>query len=191
MSAGRRGRELEPMARTDVVVLGAGMVGVSTALSLRRKGLSVALIDRRAPGEETSFGNAGLATGLFPRLGQGGALSYGARPAAASGAGAHDPSWGGPCGWCHGSAAPHRLGEDLPQHRRFCLHRRRTCAGRRTGRSGAGARCRRRSRPRTPSAQRLPARHLLAGVRQLQRSGRAREGLCRPVRARGRVDPHG
>ena len=56
------------MARTDVVVLGAGMVGVSTALSLRRKGLSVALIDRRAPGEETSFGNAGVIEGsaVFP-----------------------------------------------------------------------------------------------------------------------------
>ncbi|OYX13058.1 MAG: hypothetical protein B7Z15_08535, partial [Rhizobiales bacterium 32-66-8] len=56
------------MARTDVVVLGAGMVGVSTALALRRTGLSVALIDRRAPGEETSFGNAGVIEGsaVFP-----------------------------------------------------------------------------------------------------------------------------
>jgi len=44
----------------DVIVLGAGMVGVSCALHLQRKNLSVALVDRRAPGLETSFGNAGL-----------------------------------------------------------------------------------------------------------------------------------
>ncbi len=44
----------------DSIVLGAGMVGVSTALHLQARGQSTALIDRRAPGEETSFGNAGL-----------------------------------------------------------------------------------------------------------------------------------
>jgi glycine/D-amino acid oxidase-like deaminating enzyme len=36
------------------------MVGVSAALHLQRRGRDVALIDRRAPGEETSYGNAGL-----------------------------------------------------------------------------------------------------------------------------------
>jgi D-amino-acid dehydrogenase len=44
----------------DVMVLGAGIVGVSTALHLQRLGLSVALIDRKHPGEEASFGNAGI-----------------------------------------------------------------------------------------------------------------------------------
>lgn len=44
----------------SVMVLGAGMVGVSVALHLRRRGLDVALIDRRQPGEGASFGNAGL-----------------------------------------------------------------------------------------------------------------------------------
>jgi len=44
----------------DVIVLGAGMVGVSCALHLQRRGRSVALVDRRAPGLETSYGNAGL-----------------------------------------------------------------------------------------------------------------------------------
>src|SRR5271165_1623981 len=47
-------------ARADVIVLGAGMVGVSAALHLQRRGRDVALIDRRDPGEETSYGNAGL-----------------------------------------------------------------------------------------------------------------------------------
>ena len=48
------------MQRTDVIVLGAGMVGVSAALHLQQRGRSVVLIDRRGPGEETSYGNAGL-----------------------------------------------------------------------------------------------------------------------------------
>ncbi|RFU44701.1 FAD-binding oxidoreductase [Paraburkholderia sp. DHOC27] len=44
----------------DVIVLGAGIVGVSCALHLQDRGRRVALVDRRGPGEETSFGNAGL-----------------------------------------------------------------------------------------------------------------------------------
>jgi len=56
------------MARTDAVVLGAGIVGTSTALQLAKRGLSVALVDRGKPGEETSYGNAGVIEGntLFP-----------------------------------------------------------------------------------------------------------------------------
>jgi D-amino-acid dehydrogenase len=48
------------MLRVDVIVLGAGMVGVSAALHLQKRGRAVALIDRRGPGEETSHGNAGI-----------------------------------------------------------------------------------------------------------------------------------
>ena len=44
----------------DVVVLGAGIVGVSVAVHLQKKGRAVALVDRRGAGAETSFGNAGL-----------------------------------------------------------------------------------------------------------------------------------
>src|SRR5258708_37065840 len=44
----------------DVVVLGAGIVGVSAAYAARQQGLSVVLIDRREPGSETSYGNAGI-----------------------------------------------------------------------------------------------------------------------------------
>src|SRR5665647_1486495 len=43
-----------------VLVLGAGIVGVSVALHLRRRGFDVVLVDRQGPGEGTSFGNAGL-----------------------------------------------------------------------------------------------------------------------------------
>ncbi|MGE6743291.1 NAD(P)/FAD-dependent oxidoreductase [Allorhizobium pseudoryzae] len=44
----------------DAIVLGAGIIGVSTALHLAKRGKSVVLVDRRGPGEETSYGNAGL-----------------------------------------------------------------------------------------------------------------------------------
>lgn len=44
----------------DVLVLGAGMVGVATALALQEKGRDVLLVDRRDPGRETSHGNAGI-----------------------------------------------------------------------------------------------------------------------------------
>src|ERR1700726_3955973 len=44
----------------DVIVLGAGIVGVSAAYAARQRGLSVILIDRREPGSETSYGNAGV-----------------------------------------------------------------------------------------------------------------------------------
>ena len=45
--------------RTDVVVLGAGIVGVSVAVHLQKRGRAVLLVDRQAPGEGTSFGNTG------------------------------------------------------------------------------------------------------------------------------------
>jgi D-lysine oxidase len=51
------------MARTDAIVLGAGIVGTSTALQLAKRGLSVALIDRGGVGEETSYGNSGVIEG--------------------------------------------------------------------------------------------------------------------------------
>jgi len=46
--------------KTDVVVLGAGIVGVSAAYAARQQGFSVVLVDRREPGSETSYGNAGI-----------------------------------------------------------------------------------------------------------------------------------
>ncbi len=50
-----------PELKADVLVLGAGMVGVSAALHLQQRGRDVILIDRHElAGEETSYGNAGL-----------------------------------------------------------------------------------------------------------------------------------
>jgi D-amino-acid dehydrogenase len=52
----------------DTVVLGGGIVGVSIAAHLQKRGRSVALVDRKPPGNETSFGNAGLIQreGVYP-----------------------------------------------------------------------------------------------------------------------------
>ena len=46
--------------QADIIVLDAGIVGVSVALHLQTRGCKVILFDRRDAGEETSFGNAGL-----------------------------------------------------------------------------------------------------------------------------------
>jgi D-amino-acid dehydrogenase len=43
-----------------VAIIGAGIVGVSTAIWLQRAGHDVVLIDRQEPGEGTSFGNGGV-----------------------------------------------------------------------------------------------------------------------------------
>ncbi|MEO6018613.1 MAG: FAD-dependent oxidoreductase [Polaromonas sp.] len=46
--------------KKHVLVLGAGMIGTCTALQLTLRGHSVVMVDRRQPGRETSYGNAGL-----------------------------------------------------------------------------------------------------------------------------------
>jgi D-amino-acid dehydrogenase len=57
--------------KADVLVLGAGMVGVGAALHLQRKGRDTVLIDRHElAGEETSYGNGGLieCASVFPYM---------------------------------------------------------------------------------------------------------------------------
>jgi D-amino-acid dehydrogenase len=56
------------MQRFDAIVLGAGIVGTCTALHLAKHDLAVALVDRSAPGEGTSYGNAGVigGAGVYP-----------------------------------------------------------------------------------------------------------------------------
>ncbi len=46
--------------KREVVVVGAGIVGVSTALWLQRDGHKVTLVDRAGPGEGASYGNGGV-----------------------------------------------------------------------------------------------------------------------------------
>jgi D-amino-acid dehydrogenase len=57
--------------KADVLVLGAGMVGVGAALHLQKRGRDVILVDRHElAGEETSFGNAGMieSASVFPYM---------------------------------------------------------------------------------------------------------------------------
>ncbi|MCK6449693.1 MAG: FAD-binding oxidoreductase [Alphaproteobacteria bacterium] len=46
-------------SNNDIAVIGAGIVGLATALTLQQDGHRVTLIDQRDPGMGTSFGNAG------------------------------------------------------------------------------------------------------------------------------------
>jgi D-amino-acid dehydrogenase len=55
--------------KADVLVLGAGMVGVGAALHLQKRGRDVILVDKHGrAGEETSYGNGGLieSASVFP-----------------------------------------------------------------------------------------------------------------------------
>lgn len=45
---------------TQTTIIGAGILGLTTALYLLERGCEVTLIDRLPPGEGTSSGNAGI-----------------------------------------------------------------------------------------------------------------------------------
>ncbi|MDE1157028.1 MAG: FAD-binding oxidoreductase [Neorhizobium sp.] len=47
------------MAEPDVIVIGAGVIGLSVAIAARRRGLSVTVVDRSGPAAGASAGNAG------------------------------------------------------------------------------------------------------------------------------------
>jgi len=47
----------------DVVIIGAGIIGLSLAISLRKQGLRVLVVERGEPGREASFAAAGMLVG--------------------------------------------------------------------------------------------------------------------------------
>jgi len=51
---------VKSLDNSSVIVIGAGIVGVSSAIHLQRRGAKVTIIDRLPPGDGTSFGNAGV-----------------------------------------------------------------------------------------------------------------------------------
>ena len=53
------------MSRYDVIVIGAGVVGMGCASYLQRAGHRVTVIDRLPPGRATSFGNGGGIASTF------------------------------------------------------------------------------------------------------------------------------
>ena len=57
--------------KADVLVLGAGMVGVGAALHLQKRGRDVILVDRSGlAGDGTSYGNGGIieVASVFPYM---------------------------------------------------------------------------------------------------------------------------
>ena len=52
--------EIGQDVHNKIVVIGAGIIGVTAALNLIREGYHVTLLDRDKTGESCSFGNAGL-----------------------------------------------------------------------------------------------------------------------------------
>jgi D-amino-acid dehydrogenase len=70
-ASSQENNRLMPSQSVDVIVLGAGIVGVSAALALSARGRSVALIERQPEAaRETSFGNSGIiqTEGVLPYL---------------------------------------------------------------------------------------------------------------------------
>jgi glycine oxidase len=65
--AARRAWGGVPQETFDVVVVGAGMIGATTAWFLRREGLRVALLDRGPAGREASWASAGMIQPYGPK----------------------------------------------------------------------------------------------------------------------------
>jgi D-amino-acid dehydrogenase len=64
LAAGNPREHFVPM---NVLVIGSGLIGVTTAYFLRRRGYQVTVLDRQqGPGRETSFANGGLLTPGMP-----------------------------------------------------------------------------------------------------------------------------
>jgi glycine/D-amino acid oxidase-like deaminating enzyme len=60
---------LEGEARADVAVIGAGVLGLSTALALAEAGVNVAVLEAATAGEGASGRNGGLVVPSLPRIG--------------------------------------------------------------------------------------------------------------------------
>ena len=63
----------QPDVKNPVTILGAGIVGLCTALSLLERGVKVRVIERGDPGQETSYGNAGVISpwSIIPQISPG------------------------------------------------------------------------------------------------------------------------
>jgi glycine oxidase len=49
-----------PVAHPDILLIGAGVIGLTTALNLAERGVSVTLLDRQSTGREASWAGAGI-----------------------------------------------------------------------------------------------------------------------------------
>ena len=51
------------MKSWDAIIIGAGIIGLSLAISLRKQGLRVLMVERGEPGREASHAAAGMLAG--------------------------------------------------------------------------------------------------------------------------------
>src|SRR6266481_4311701 len=51
------------MKSWDVIIIGGGIIGLSLAISLRKRGLRVLIVERGEPGREASHAAAGMLAG--------------------------------------------------------------------------------------------------------------------------------
>ena len=58
------------MKSWDVIVIGGGIIGLSLAISLRKAGLGVLIVERGEPGREASYAAAGMLAGFDPEIPQ-------------------------------------------------------------------------------------------------------------------------
>src|SRR6185437_5680960 len=52
------------MKSSDAIIIGAGIIGLSLAIELRKKGLGVLIVERGEPGREASSASAGMIADL-------------------------------------------------------------------------------------------------------------------------------
>ena len=101
----------EPAA--DAIIIGAGAIGLSTAVHLARSGLAVRVLDRNGPGQEASWAGGGILSPLHPwryadpllKLAQKGMAEYPAFAAGLLEATGIDPEWQRSGMWVLGTAA--------------------------------------------------------------------------------------
>lgn len=111
---------------SDCIIIGGGLIGMLTARALRRRGLSVGIIERGPFGREASWAGGGILSPLYPwrdapavsELAAAGAGLYPALARELAAATGIDPEWR-PCGLLALDVNDHRLAIEWAHRRGF------------------------------------------------------------------------
>ncbi len=63
----KRTRGVMDNRKRDVIVIGAGVIGLASAYELRKRGAEVTIVEEKEPGWAASHGNAGM---VYPAAGE-------------------------------------------------------------------------------------------------------------------------
>src|ERR671914_285657 len=166
----------EPRRPRSVVVVGAGMAGLTTAWFLRRHGIEVTVVERRHVAAGASWGNAGwLSPAVTVPLNEPGTLRHGLRGLLKSSSPLYIPPRADP------RLAAFLLAFTFNSTRRRSgdllrpAHRRRG-AGDRTGADRPDRRRRARARAALPASRTLPGGARRGGARERRQDHRGRSG---------------